>query len=109
MRLKPRLYGMVLFRFSSLLSEDSIGICLDKEDPELTLAVLSLLSHMTRSPALAAMLCTYKEPSCIPFTCYQCLLEPPAAVATESSDTGFKIRIQVGCVCVCMLKFDQNT
>ena len=47
-------------RFSPLLEEETIGICLDKEDPQVTLAVLNLLTHIVKSPSITSLLCSHQ-------------------------------------------------
>ena len=93
---EPVLFCHLLYisihRFSSLLQEDKLGVCLDKEDPNLTLVVLELLTTLVRSPDVANELCGHGDP-CVPITCYQCLVDPPTGEG--SLDTIFNIRSQV--------------
>lgn len=51
---------IVCCRFSPLLEEETIGICLDKEDPQVTLAVLNLLTHIVKSPSITSLLCSHQ-------------------------------------------------
>ncbi len=44
-------------RFCPLLLEDSLDWCLEREDCNLTLSILSLLTHVSRSPKLVGLLC----------------------------------------------------
>ena len=78
-------------RFSPLLHDDKLGLCLDRDDPQLTLSVLNLLSQLVRSPAIAELLCIHTD-ACLPLTCYQCLIDPPAS---NNADIIFRIRLQV--------------
>ena len=47
-------------RFSPLLEEETIGIWLDKEDPQVTLAVLNLLTNIVKSPSITSLLCSHQ-------------------------------------------------
>jgi len=58
--LKLSLRWFVCCRFSPLLEEETIGICLDKEDPQVTLAVLNLLTHIVKSPSITSLLCSHQ-------------------------------------------------
>ena len=49
-----------VYRFSPLLEEETVGICLDKEDPQVTLAVLILLTHIVKSPTIVGLLCSHQ-------------------------------------------------
>ena len=45
-------------RFSPLLLDDSIDVCLEeREDSLITMATLRLLTHMVKSPAIVTLLC----------------------------------------------------
>ena len=111
--------ALFIYRFSPLLEEETVGICLDKEDPQVTLAVLTLLTHIVKSPTIVGLLCSHQglnqnlsmcmyscvlvcvlqclfsdvdTDPCIPLSCYQCLLEPPPG----PPESVYRVRIQVG-------------
>ena len=78
-------------RFSPLFHDDKLDICLEKDDPQLTLSVLILLSRLVRLPDVAALLCYHTNP-CLLLTCYQLLVDPPPS---NNSDVIFRIRLHV--------------
>ena len=81
-------------RFSPLLQKETLLICLEKEDPHLTLSVLSLLTFLVPSEDIVGTLCVrgnLGEP-CLLLTCYQALLDPPPSATKEMAH---KIQLQV--------------
>ena len=83
-----------MVRFSQLLQKETILICLEKEDPPLTLSIFSLLSFLVRSEDVVGMLCARANPAdpCLLLTCYQTLLDPPASASKE---TAYRIQVEV--------------
>ncbi len=85
---------VVYSRFCPLLQKETILICLEKEDPPLTLSILSLLSFLVSSEDVVGTLCVRANPAepCLLLTCYQALLDPPASAGKEMA---YRIQLQV--------------
>lgn len=85
------------FRFSPLLEDDVLGPCLDKDDPVIVQATLSLLTNLVRSPDLVRLLCTCYPPApCVPINCYDICLQTLPDDAHRQ--TGYTSQLQVNTV-----------